>query len=244
VKLLLVLGTEETHNMISFYVRPLGFEVIHYSHVIKAMDNLDEIDPQAIIISARDFPRHWKIMVQFARHERSKDVCPIIILRGKDFSQDESHKASFLGVSGIVNEELENTAEIDRLQGILSRYLPVAEKRRNRRYHTGHGEHLGFVFVSPAENSLVTGEVKTISAGGLSFLPDNPSLMKNIGLNTELEECSLRAGDSILSPVCRLVRTGRSVSIQFTSFPENEPEILNKYLETLPLIENVNTGRP
>jgi hypothetical protein len=32
-----------------------------------------------------------------------------------------------------------------------------------------------------------------------------------------------------------LVRTGRIISLEFVSFPENEREILEKYLEELPL---------
>jgi len=135
MKLLLVLGSDDTHNLISLYVKPLGFELIRYGHVLKAMDNIDEIDPSAVIISARDFPRHWKIMVQFIRSERSKDVCPIILLKGENFSLEEASKASFLGVSGLVTEALENPSEVSRLQGILGRYMPVDEKRQNHRFH-------------------------------------------------------------------------------------------------------------
>ena len=68
MKLLLVLSSDETYNHISHFVKPLGFELIRYNHILKAMDNIDEIEPAAIIISARDFPRHWKIMVQFVRN--------------------------------------------------------------------------------------------------------------------------------------------------------------------------------
>jgi len=235
LKLLLVLGSDDTYNLISLYVKPLGFELIRYNQVLKAMDNIDEIEPSAIIISARDFPRHWKTMVQFVRAEFSKDVCPIILLRSDNFPQEEIHKASFLGVSGIVTEALDNHAEIDRLQGILSRYLPVAEKRQNHRFHTEPWQKIGFIFCRPEDNVLVTGEVKTISSGGLSILPDNPSQMKDMFLDMELKECSLRIGDSILSPVCRIARTGRTVSMQFLSFPEGELETLKTFLEKLAL---------
>ena len=237
MKLLLVLGSDETYNLISLYVKPLGFELIRYNHVIKAMDNIDEIDPSAVVISGKDFPRHWKTMVQFIRNERTKDVCPIIILKGDNFSTEEASKASFLGVSGIVTETLDNPAEIDRLQGILGRYMPVDEKRRNHRFYTQPWQRFNLVFLHPLDKFLVTGEVKNISTGGLSFLPDNPSLMKDITLNMELDECSLRAGDSLLSPGCRLARTGRIVSMEFLSFPEGESETLAQYIESLPLLE-------
>ena len=237
MKLLLVLGSDDTYKHIAFCVKPLGFELIRYNNVLKAMDNVDEIDPQGIVISARDFPRHWKTMTQFVRNERSKETCPIVILKGENFPLEEASKSSFLGVSGIVTEALDNSAEVDRLQRILGRYMPVDEKRRTRRFYVEPWHHIDFVFISPSTNILVTGDIMDISVGGVSFLPDNPSLMKGITLNTELQECSLREGKSIISPVCRPARIGRVVSIEFLSFPiDGEWEIHAKYLESLPLL--------
>ena len=237
MKLLLVLGSDETHDLISLYVKPLGFEMIRYNHVLKAMDNIDEIDPTAIIVSARDFPRHWKTIVQFVRSERPKDACPIIILKGPNFSVEEASKASYLGVSGMVTETLENPAEVDRLQGILSRYMSVEEKRRTNRFHVDARHRFGFVFIRPTDFAMVTGEVKNISTGGLSFLPDNVLQTKDLTLDMDLGECSLRAGDRFLSPSCRLTRTGRIISMEFVSFPNEEMGALEDYIESLPLQE-------
>ena len=237
MKLLLVLGDDDTYKLITHYIKPLGFEFIRYTHVLKAMDSIDEIDPNAVIISARDFPRHWKIMTKFIRDERAKDVCPLIILKGKDFPVEEASKASFLGASGIVPENLDNFTDINRLQGILSRYIPLNEKRRIRRHHTEHWQRFGFVFNRPDNGVLITGAVRDISSGGLSFLPDNSLILNGLTGNTELGNCSLRTGDAILSPVCQITRMGRTISMMFLSFPEGEHEILSKYLEKLPLME-------
>jgi len=233
MKLLLVLGSDATLHRITSCVKPLGFEIIRYFHALKAMDNVDEIDPQAIIISAVDFPRHWKAMVQFFRNERSKECCPIILLKGENFGPDDTSKASYIGVSGVINEALESPLEIDRLQGILSRYLPVDEKRRNRRYHVDPKQGFNFLFAHPVSYVFVTGQVKDISSGGLSFLPDNSSLTGDVGLNTRLEECSLRSQNTILAPVCRLARTGRVLSMEFLSFPGGEQQVLNVCIEKL-----------
>ena len=240
MKLLLVLGSDETHDLISLYVKPLGFELIRYNSIQKAMDNLDEIDPSAVVISARDFPRQWKTMVQFMRSERPKDVCPIIILKGEIFPTEEASKASFLGVSGIVTESLNKSEEINRLQGILSRYMPVDEKRQAHRFYIQSWQRVGFLFTHPLDNILITGEVKNISSGGLSFQPDDPSLLCDVTLNMELRECSLRAGYSILSPICRLSRVGEPISMQFISFPDSEQETLATYIENLPMQELEN----
>jgi hypothetical protein len=236
MKLLLVLDSDYNYNLISLCLKPLGFEIIRYFQVQKAMDNIDEIDPRAIIISARDFPRQWKTMVQFVRIERSKETCPIIILTGENFTLEEKSKASFLGVSGTIGDALDNPVEIGRLHGILSRYLPVEEKRTSRRYHVEPYNKFGFLFTHPLDNVIVTGDIKDISTGGLSFQLDNSNLMKNISLNFKLNECSLRTGDVIISPVCRLARTGRIISMEFLSFDPDEQQILDKYLENLPII--------
>ena len=235
MKLLLVLGSDETYNLIYHYAKPLGFEFIRYSHILKAMDNIDEADPTGIIISARDFPWHWKAMVQFVRNERPKEICPIILLKGDDFTHEDSKEASYLGVNGILVEKLDNVSDMDRLQGLLNRYVSLDERRRNYRPMENH-ERFNFIFIHP-NNTLVTGEIITISSTGLSFLPDNTSMHKGLVLNMEFTECSLRAGDAILNPICRLTGTGRIIALEFLSFQNQEQEILSKYLESVPHIE-------
>jgi hypothetical protein len=230
MKLLLVVGSDDTCDLISLYIKPLGFELIRYRHVIKAMDNVDEVEPAGIIISANDFPRHWKAMVQFVRAERPKEACPIIVLKGQDFPLEESSQAFFIGVSGLVDEALGN-ADLERLQTIISRYIPVEDRRRARRFFVEDRKSFCFLTSNPLDKTLIPGDIKTISFTGFSFLPVYSALMKDITLFMELPDCSLRVGDRILSPVCRLVRTGRIVALEFVSFPSGEQEYLKRYLE-------------
>jgi DNA-binding response OmpR family regulator len=236
MKLLLVVGSDDTSELISLYIRPLGFEMIRYRHIIKAMDNMDEVDPAGVIISANDFPRHWKAMVQFIRAERPKEICPVIILTGKNFPLESTTQAFYIGVSGIVDETL-STSDLDRLQTIISRYIPVDERRHSRRFYTAEWNRFGLLISNPKDKTIIPGEIKNISSSGLSFSPAYSALMKDIDVHTVLNQCSLRAGDLILSPTCRLVRTGRIVSLEFVSFPGDEQNILEKFLEELPIIE-------
>ena len=238
MKLLLVLGDDDTYKTLKRYIKPLGFDFVRYNHILKAMDNVDEVDPDGIIISARDFPRHWKIMAKFIRGERPKELCPLIILKGKDFSTDDASKASFLGVSAIVSELLDDFSEVSHLQAILGRYTPIKEKRRSRRLHTEPRHKFGFVCIrSGVRRTLITGTIKNISAGGMMFQPDDSSaivqLLQDVMTSTELNDCSLRAGDSILSPVCRVLRIDRNIAFSFSSFPDGEQEILNSYITSL-----------
>lgn len=237
MKLLLVIGSDETYRFIASYIKPLGFELIRYRHPLKAMDNIDEVDPDGVIISGEDFPRHWKTLVQFIRSERPKDKTAIVILKGPNFPFEEAAKASYIGVSGIVSENLSNPEELDRLQGILSRYLPIEDGRRSKRVRPAPWDRFGFVAYNPEDNTILTGKIETISNTGLSFLPDDGPSVQKLGLDTLLADCSLRVGESILSPVCKLVRTGKILSFHFESFPKEEDTILNEYIQSRALRE-------
>ncbi|MDR3174155.1 MAG: PilZ domain-containing protein, partial [Treponema sp.] len=188
MKLLLVVASDDTYDLISLYIRPLGFDLIRYRHIIKAMDNVDEADPAGVIISANDFPRHWKAMVQFIRAERPKEICPVIILTGKKFPLEATTQAFYIGVSGIVDETL-STPDLDRLQTIISRYIPVDERRRDRRFYAAEWNRFGLLISNPKNKTIISGEIKNISASGLSFSPAYSSLMNDIGMHTILPQC-------------------------------------------------------
>jgi hypothetical protein len=226
MKLLLVLGSDDNYDAFTQTVAPLGFELIRCRHVLKAMDNIDEIDPAAIVISARDFPRHWKILTQFVRNERSKEVCPIIILKGDSFSAEETSKAFFLGVNGVISDTLEREEEIYRLENILGSPVPEQEQQ----FFVEPWHRIGLLIAGLSDKTFVIGDVKTISTNGLSFIPEAPPV-RTAQLNKELKECSLRAGDAILSPVCRVTSAKKNISLEFVSFPADEQQTLVRYLE-------------
>jgi hypothetical protein len=241
MKLLLVLGSDDNYDAVSRSIAQMGFEAVRYRHVLKAMDNIDEIDPAAIIISARDFPRHWKILVQFVRNERSKDSCPIIILKGASFNTEETSKAFFLGVNGIISDTLENQDDIKRLHDILCRFVPAYEYQKqtsqSRLFFVEPWHRIGLLIANFSGKSILIADVKTISADGLSFSPASPLPGKAVTLNKKLPKCSLRAGDAILSPVCRISGVDKNISLEFVSFPGDERRIYDQYLEEFYLQE-------
>ena len=230
MKLLLVLGSDDNYDAISETIKSLGFELIRYRHVLKAMDNIDEIDPAAIIISARDFPRHWKILVQFVRNERSKEACPIIILKGGGFSTEEMSKVFFLGANGVASDTLEAQEDIDCLRNILGRSPPMPQEQKHQ-FFVEPWHRIALLMGDIADRSFIIGDVKTISADGLSFSTEQPLPPKAVTLNKELKECSLRIGDAILSPVCRITGAEKTIPLEFVSFPDDEQHALHRYLE-------------
>jgi hypothetical protein len=227
MKLLLVLGADKTFNNISS-LKNSGYDLIRYRHVQKAMDNIDEIDPQGIIISANDFPRHWKPLVSFVRSGRPAGKCPIVVLIGKNFPDEERKKANALEVNGLVPESAEKSGTAEEIQKYLKAGgAPAAKKGGSAQKRGG----FGFVFSNPTDEKLVTGTVTGVTSSGFSFEPDNPQLAENVPPNTNLQNCSFRAGEKILFPSCKLVKKGKIISLEFSSFPKGEKEILKASLE-------------
>jgi len=246
MKLLMVFSADDNCNIITRSIRPLGFEMIRYRQVLKAMDNIDEINPSAIVLSARDFPRHWKFLVQFVRAERANETCPIVILKGGNFSTEEMTSAYYLGVSGVIDDSLNSPAEINRLQNILGHYVPVEEKRKHRRFYTEPWHRACILAVNRRKKTLISGDVENISAGGFAFIPFLGNRESGVGsrelgvgsltnkdINAQFDECSLRLGDSILSPVCRLVRAGEKPAMEFASFTAGDQKVFEHFLQQL-----------
>jgi hypothetical protein len=205
-------------------------ELIHYSQVLKAMDNIDEVDPEAIIISARDFPRHWKTVVQFVRQERSRKSCPIIVMHGNAFTEEDAAKASFIGVNGIVPESLPPPEKANRILRILTRYLGTSGHREQHHSRTEDGQRTGLCFVNPVNKIIINAVVKTLSDTGLSFEADDPQLLANLERNAEITECSLSLGDTIIAPRCRLLHKTPVAALAFTFMTKAEHTALKDHL--------------
>lgn len=219
MKLLLVLSDDKNYTIIQNELTRLGYESVRYRHISKAMDNLEEIDPSGIIIGAEDFPRHWKIMAQF-----SGIKYPVFLFSAKELNAEEEAKAKHLGV---------NILSAGNISGLVESFpdgnkLPEAEI-----VNDGLQKDISFVFTYPGDLTFITGKVTAVSSGGLSFAPDHADVVKHLRSGTELNDCSLRIDDKILSPVCRLANEKSPLGINFISFAMDEKEIFDRFFNSL-----------
>lgn len=117
MKALLIADSALAINNISQVLESAGYDVIVYKWLMKALDNIEEISPHLIIISAKEYPRHWKIMAQFAS-AFSSSYRPQVVLYAQDgLGEEEIKKAEILGVRGIF--ESVDVKGLDKLREIL-----------------------------------------------------------------------------------------------------------------------------
>ena len=234
MKALLLIESDRIADIASFYLKPLGFETVRYRNPVKAIDNLEEIAPDAIVMSARDFPRHWKVLTQAVRAERDKDDCVIVLLKGEGFSLEEAAKASYIGVNGAVKEGLDDRREQARFQQLLKRYMVVDDERATDRVLPSPWDKLEFMFSHPASLAPIAGKVEAISRAGLSFVPDLPALAFDLSTGQELEDCSMRIGADIISLSCRVAHAGRVLGLEIEAIADDDRSRLEDYLESGP----------
>ena len=65
MKVLIISENKEKTDALINAVKISENEIIHYKWFMKALDNIEEVSPEIIIINAEDFPRHWKVLCQY-----------------------------------------------------------------------------------------------------------------------------------------------------------------------------------
>ncbi len=234
MKALLIIDDDTTASIASFYLKPMGMDIIRYRDPIKALDNLEEIHPDAVIMSARDFPRHWKTIIVNVRTHCTKSECIVILLKGEFFSFDEAAKAAYLGINGVLKEDLADRNEITRFQQLFKRYIEIDESRISDRRPLARWDKLDFVCSHPQTFATLTGRIETISSTGISLVPDTPALFADLETGARIEDASMRIDDTIFSFSCTLVRKGAVLAFGFDGMPEDKKNLLKNYLKSAP----------
>ena len=148
MKTLIVSNNEKVLNFFT-QISLRGYDVIVYRWLMKAMDNLEEIKPQIIIIDTDEYPRHWKTMASFLQSGLGGNEINLYLYSSTPFSKDELEKSTLLGVKKIFssfdNDELED--EFKTLaRGALS--FPSAEDKTDC-----------IILTDPNDNSFSYGSV-------------------------------------------------------------------------------------
>jgi len=230
--MILVAAARETATALGYHLKPLGFSIEHYQNPVRLIEHLDEVDAQAILVHAGDFPRHWKPLLKLARERWPREDLVFLLVAPEDFAVEEAAKAAHLGVNGILKPNLSDKEELYRLEEIIRRYRAVQDKRNFSRLVPRDPGELGFAFTHPRRLAYVGGRVREISIQGSSFLPAIPSAVQDLDAGTELKDCSLKVGDRLIAVTCKVTRNREEMGFQFLSFEEGGHHALLGYIQS------------
>ena len=230
MKLLVVAQREGLKDLIAYHLNPIGFEIIYFSDPVKVIDNIDELEPDLLVFNAIDFPRHWKPTLKLLREKLSKDQAVFVIL-AKDPPFEEAAKAIFLGANGIIDANLTEKQQMQRLEELYRRYGSLKDKRRFHRLIPTDADKLKLIFSHPRTLAVVTGSLAEISIKGASFRPHDPSLTADLHRDDQLQHCTLRVEDEQIAVAARISRNGEDIGLQFKSFETGGHHKLFEYIK-------------
>lgn len=229
MKALLIADSDISVDSLARCIKPYGFDVIRYRSAVKALDNITEIEPDAVFISTGDFPRHWKTIAQFIRADTEKDKTIVVLLTNERFTGEDADKAVHIGVQAIIDEQCRKVDDQERLTKIFSRYKPTAEPREPFVYED-IGERAVFLFTNPVNDTIITGKVEGLSRTEIRFRPDAPSATSELVAGDILEQCSLKLDASVIMPKCRIVRNGNVIQLDFDDIRETDAAVLESFI--------------
>ena len=115
MKAVIIAESESIIEEFSQYYKENGYDIIVYRWLMKAMDNIEEIDPDLIFINAEEYPRHWKVLCQYVAGLNKN---PKIVLYSSSVLNDEDkNKAKILNIDSIINssEDLQEICTLEEL---------------------------------------------------------------------------------------------------------------------------------
>ncbi len=183
MKALLIADDDLVIDKLSTSLQKDNYDVITYRWLIKAMDNIEEIEPDVIIINASNFPRHWKTLVQFVQTGITKHIPKIILYTEHSFSDEDLKKANALNITNIFNSLDENG--LKKLSDFLSNKLNKNENRYS------------LIFTQPNSGAFIFGKVFDFEKNIINFLPDSPNLISSLQTNQKIFHATFKNQNSI-----------------------------------------------
>ncbi len=117
MKALIVCDDDSAIKKIDAALQECGYGTIIYRWLLKALDNMEEISPDVTVISVSDYPRHWKVLVQFINSGIGRNKNTILLYTPSVLADEEHKKAQMLEVTGFIhglNEEAQELKDLCR----------------------------------------------------------------------------------------------------------------------------------
>ncbi len=138
MKALVISDREEIINHVTPLLKEKGFDLIHYRWIIKALDNIEEIQPDVIVLSAMEYPRHWKTLAGFVQSGIGGNDVKLYLYDKEPLSAEDAKKAYDLGIrsfeenfnqnektpAAFVNVEVALNESLSRFKFYNAKYYP------------------------------------------------------------------------------------------------------------------------
>ncbi len=242
MKAILISEVLEPEEKIKPILDKYGFDLIHYRSPLKAMDNLTEISPDALIINAIDFPRHWKVISQHIRWDKPKESVLLILLTDSSFSKQDQDKASESGIQAMLPTQDNFLEVLPEIKKVFDKYKTVSvddslalkndaenitSNLDKEKASKDYSSRVKCVFVNPNQNTVVTGIVKDITEHYMVFSPDFIDSTNDMEENSIIDDLILQINANQIISKCCLKSNAETMEFSFIELSEKDKELIS-----------------
>ena len=160
MKALIISEDENVYTTLDEILKKASYDTIIYKWLLKALDNIEEIQPDLIVVSSSEYPRHWKTLVQFVKSGIGGDDVQIYLYEPTPVSAEDEEKARILGVNGCFSEfeefdkmVLRQAQEPQEETQEPQAEIEEPEQEEPAVTNTGH-----FMFTHPSSQKFISGK--------------------------------------------------------------------------------------
>ncbi len=177
MKALIISEDEKVYTTLDDILKNADYDTIIYKWLLKALDNIEEIRPDLIVVSSSEYPRHWKTLVQFVKSGIGGDDVEIYLYEPTPVSDEDEEKARVLGVTGCFSEfdefckmilpqtqeaqeilVAEPTAVPEPVEGPKEEEVPFVENTQTSSQETAVTNTGHFIFTHPSTQKFISGK--------------------------------------------------------------------------------------
>lgn len=207
MKTLIVCEDEEVATLISNALKEEGEDcVIVYRYLLKALDNVEEIDSDVAIINAVDYPRHWQVFVEYMAFMDCRSIP--VLYTGGNLNYEDAKKARELGIEytlssvedkGLLKKTIHDVLSNANERTAMNKTMPSngasmtgGNVSKDSAVRLALDNPLTVIFTHPRTNAFIIGKVISVKGNKIDFAPDCPALSETLCKGEVIEEVSFK----------------------------------------------------
>lgn len=187
MKALVISDDSNIINACDDFLNAKGFDTIIYRWMLKALDNIEEIRPDCIIISSSEYPRHWKTLVQFVKSGIGGDNIAVYLYEPKPLSEGDLKKAQMLGITGYFTSF--SKKQLANLSASLDNFFGL-DMIQEQNIVPSREESGSIMFTNPVTKQFVSGKYTSYDLNKIVCELDFDDFYNELNINTEIPLCS------------------------------------------------------
>lgn len=184
MKVLIISDNEEFLQKTSNFFIENGYDIIQYKWLLKAIDNIEEIKPQIILVNAEEFPRHWKTLCSFVKSGIGGNEVKVYLFEQNELSENKMQETSALGISGIIKKFSEFNNFFKKIENI--------NLQTNELEKTLQIQHQ-IILTNPNDFSFMFGNILVQNENEIEC---HFEIICNLKVNDFIENCSITSLNS------------------------------------------------